>query len=143
MITRNFSHGPKWIPGFITKITGPVSYKVMLGDGSIVRRHVDQILASYDDKDLGKPKFVDPLGLPESSAAASAAAASSIPEGKSCVPEEETRCGRTSCRKCQTSRNGHSFSRYSKAVTAFDCTCTPVGETCVEAKLFEGLWALF
>ncbi|KAJ8248044.1 hypothetical protein GJAV_G00237580 [Gymnothorax javanicus] len=45
VITKNFSHGPKWIPGVITKITGPVSYKVMLGDGNIVRRHVDQIRA--------------------------------------------------------------------------------------------------
>ena len=60
MITKNFSHGPKWIPGFIAKITGPVSYKVMLGDGNIVRRHVDQILASSEDKDLGEPEIMEP-----------------------------------------------------------------------------------
>lgn len=45
VLTRNFSYGPKWIPGFITKVTGPLSYQVMLGDGKTVRRHVDQILS--------------------------------------------------------------------------------------------------
>lgn len=45
VLTRNFSLGPKWIPGTIESVTGPVSYKVMLRDGRVVRRHVDQILA--------------------------------------------------------------------------------------------------
>lgn len=43
VLTQNFSLGPKWIPGLIESVTGPVSYKVMLGDGRVVRRHVDQI----------------------------------------------------------------------------------------------------
>ncbi|KAG1927827.1 K02A2.6-like [Pimephales promelas] len=43
VLVRNFSYGPKWIPGNIETVTGPVSYKVMLGDGRVVRRHVDQI----------------------------------------------------------------------------------------------------
>ena len=43
MLTQNFSLGPKRIPGIIASVTGPVSYKVMLGDGRVVRRHVDQI----------------------------------------------------------------------------------------------------
>ncbi|XP_062297408.1 uncharacterized protein K02A2.6-like [Scomber scombrus] len=43
VLTQNFSLGPKWIPGIIESVTGPVSYKVMLGDGRVVRRHVDQI----------------------------------------------------------------------------------------------------
>ncbi|KAK0146771.1 hypothetical protein N1851_013888 [Merluccius polli] len=90
VITRNFSHGPKWIPGFITKITGPVSYKVMLGDGSIVRRHVDQILARSEDKDLGEPAIMETRGPSESPAAAMAASESSIPEGNRGVPEVNT-----------------------------------------------------
>uniref|UniRef100_A0A3B1KG74 Integrase catalytic domain-containing protein n=1 Tax=Astyanax mexicanus TaxID=7994 RepID=A0A3B1KG74_ASTMX len=49
VMTRNFSHGPKWIRGLIEEVTGPVSYKVRLGDGKIVRRHVDQILAGTKD----------------------------------------------------------------------------------------------
>ena len=47
VLTRNFSLGPKWIPGLIESVTGPVSYKVMLGDGRVVRRHVDQILVKH------------------------------------------------------------------------------------------------
>lgn len=43
VLTQNFSLGPKWIPGIIESVTGPVSYKVVLGDGRVVRRHVDQI----------------------------------------------------------------------------------------------------
>ncbi len=45
VLTRNFSYGPKWIPGFTAKVTGPLSYQVMHGDGKTVRRHVDQILS--------------------------------------------------------------------------------------------------
>ncbi|XP_056098696.1 uncharacterized protein K02A2.6-like [Rhinichthys klamathensis goyatoka] len=90
VITRNFSHGPKWIPGFIIKMTGPVSYKVMLGGGNIVRRHVDQILASSEDKDWMVPKILEPLGLSESSAAAVAASEISIPEETCVVPETIT-----------------------------------------------------
>lgn len=66
MITQNFSHGPKWIPGFITKVTGPLSYKVMLGDGTIVRRHVDQVLARPEDKALIELKITEPPTVPMS-----------------------------------------------------------------------------
>lgn len=66
VITRNFSHGPNWIPGFITKVTGPLSYKVMLGDGIIVRRHVDQVLARPEDKALIELKITEPPTVPMS-----------------------------------------------------------------------------
>nr|XP_023691255.1 uncharacterized protein K02A2.6-like [Paramormyrops kingsleyae] len=61
VITRNFSYGSKWIPGFIVKVTGPVSYKVMLGDGNVVRRHVDQILVrSVEEDSVGPGTTVPP-----------------------------------------------------------------------------------
>ena len=37
----------KWIPGTIQRATGPVSYIVMLSDGSTVKRHVDNIKTRY------------------------------------------------------------------------------------------------
>ncbi|XP_032443207.1 uncharacterized protein LOC116735412 [Xiphophorus hellerii] len=40
---RNYSHGPKWVPAIILGGTGPVSYTVKMGDGRVMRRHVDQI----------------------------------------------------------------------------------------------------
>uniref|UniRef100_A0A8C5MWZ0 CCHC-type domain-containing protein n=1 Tax=Leptobrachium leishanense TaxID=445787 RepID=A0A8C5MWZ0_9ANUR len=41
--TRNFGVGPSWIPGTVQKQTGPVSCTVALGNGQIVRRHIDQV----------------------------------------------------------------------------------------------------
>uniref|UniRef100_A0AAV2K5K2 Gypsy retrotransposon integrase-like protein 1 n=1 Tax=Knipowitschia caucasica TaxID=637954 RepID=A0AAV2K5K2_KNICA len=88
VITRNFSYGPKWIQGFITKVTGPVSYKVMLGDGSIVRRHVDQILDRPEQKDIIDPEGTGPPTVPLVSADATplseepgAVSVSGAPEG--------------------------------------------------------------
>lgn len=37
----------KWIPGTIQRATGPVSYTVMLSDGSTVKRHVNNIKTRY------------------------------------------------------------------------------------------------
>ena len=34
---------PVWIEGIVTEITGPLSYKIKLNDGSVIRRHVDHI----------------------------------------------------------------------------------------------------
>lgn len=34
---------PRWIPGRIVQVTGPLSYKVKLNNGSLVRRHVDSV----------------------------------------------------------------------------------------------------
>ncbi|XP_063285531.1 uncharacterized protein K02A2.6-like, partial [Pelobates fuscus] len=40
---RNYVSGPKWIPAKVLMATGPLSYKVRIPDGRILRRHVDQI----------------------------------------------------------------------------------------------------
>ena len=46
---EDFSHAKsKWVSGTIQKPTGPVSYSVILSDGKIVRRHVDNIKARYN-----------------------------------------------------------------------------------------------
>ena len=44
MYAKNFSaHGPQWLAGHITKLTGPVSVEIQLEDLSRIRRHFDQI----------------------------------------------------------------------------------------------------
>ena len=43
VFVKNPGSGPRWLSGHITKIRGPVSYSVTLGDGRIMRKHVDQI----------------------------------------------------------------------------------------------------
>ena len=41
---RNFQQsGQSWIPGVISKATGPVSYQVELDNGQIIRRHQDHV----------------------------------------------------------------------------------------------------
>ena len=46
----NFASGPKWIPGEVIRITGPVSYVIQLErNGVKVRRHVDQMRIRYSD----------------------------------------------------------------------------------------------
>ena len=41
---QNFTNtGPKWLPGVVVAVTGPLSYQVELQSGSTVRRHVDNL----------------------------------------------------------------------------------------------------
>ncbi len=40
---RNYANGPKWLPGVITALRGPLSYDVTLSDDRVIRRHVDQV----------------------------------------------------------------------------------------------------
>ena len=40
---RNFQAGDKWVPGVISKKTGPVSFVVQLSDGRERRCHQDQL----------------------------------------------------------------------------------------------------
>nr|XP_034968432.1 uncharacterized protein LOC118083738 [Zootoca vivipara] len=40
---RNYARGPAWVPGVVTRASGPVSYFVTLDDGRVMRRHIDQL----------------------------------------------------------------------------------------------------
>ncbi|XP_056589597.1 uncharacterized protein K02A2.6-like [Triplophysa dalaica] len=59
--TRNFGYGPKWVPGVIQDITGPVSYKVALGNAQVVRRHVDQLF-SQQKREMMTKQFQEAQG---------------------------------------------------------------------------------
>lgn len=54
MLARNLREGSKWVTGTVVARTGPVSYRVQVGD-QVWRRHTDQLLASgispVDDTD--------------------------------------------------------------------------------------------
>ena len=42
--SQNFSNSDeKWLPGVVTKVTGPLSYYVELSDGRVIRRHIDHL----------------------------------------------------------------------------------------------------
>ena len=44
VMARNYAGTPKWLPGKVTAVTGPVSYQVTLADGRLWRRHQDQLI---------------------------------------------------------------------------------------------------
>ena len=43
VFVRNFDGKSKWLCGVIVEQTGPVSFRVRLDDGRVVRRHVDHV----------------------------------------------------------------------------------------------------
>ena len=43
VLAKNHSQGPPWIPGKIVKQSGAVTFLVELTDGTIIRRHLDQL----------------------------------------------------------------------------------------------------
>ena len=50
--TKDFSSTPLiWTPGTVAKVTGPLTYHIELGDGRIIRRHVDAVRARWDSAD--------------------------------------------------------------------------------------------
>eukprot|EP00079_Xenopus_tropicalis_P032197 XP_017945968.1 PREDICTED: uncharacterized protein LOC108645361 [Xenopus tropicalis] len=72
---RNYAMGPKWIPAVIVEATGPVSYKVKIADGRVIRRHVDQLRSRLGDNacpntegnhgQSGLQNDLTPLAFPE------------------------------------------------------------------------------
>lgn len=40
---RNFSSGPRWLPGSVVSKEGPSSYRIETGEGTVVSRHIDQL----------------------------------------------------------------------------------------------------
>jgi hypothetical protein len=58
---RNYSGNGKWMPGTIVEETGTVSVKVELEDGTVIRRHHDQLLArAMTNSELGVPLLDQP-----------------------------------------------------------------------------------
>ena len=72
---ENFtSSPPKWMPGKVVKVTGPLSYQVEVESGAVIRRHVDNVRSRSDtalpgnqrsQSDTESSNPVDPLTLPD------------------------------------------------------------------------------
>ena len=56
---RNFSSGPKWLPGEVKSVRGPLSYEVTLLDDRFVCRHVDHVRKHSDST----PSSMNPMDL--------------------------------------------------------------------------------
>ncbi|XP_068703946.1 uncharacterized protein [Montipora foliosa] len=59
---RNYSGDPKWISGTVIQDTGPLSTTVELQDGTMVRRHPDQLVT----RPAGDPSPGFPASVPNS-----------------------------------------------------------------------------
>ncbi|KAL6480987.1 hypothetical protein MHYP_G00090670 [Metynnis hypsauchen] len=55
-------NGPTWVSGVITEKIGPVSFQVTLGNGQVVRRHIDQVCGRSSNPPVRTPEV-----LPDSS----------------------------------------------------------------------------
>ena len=49
---RNFSQGPKWVPGILLESNGPIAFEVELEDGRMWRRHQDHVIHRASDPPL-------------------------------------------------------------------------------------------
>lgn len=49
---RNFGNGSRWLPGTVVYRNGPGNYQVETGDGTVVNRHIDQLLKKETDSGL-------------------------------------------------------------------------------------------
>ena len=47
VLVKNFTTGPKWLSGVVTRKRGPVAVEVKLSDGRFMRRHYDHIRADF------------------------------------------------------------------------------------------------
>ena len=59
MFIKNNAKGQKWIPGSIIKQTGPVSFKVKLHKGKIIRCHQEQLRKRKIDMTQQSPLLTD------------------------------------------------------------------------------------
>ena len=73
VLAKNHGQGPPWIPGKILKQSGAVTFMVELTDGTVIRRHLDQL----------KLNMTNPV---ESESEPSTSADVSIPD---CTPSPE------------------------------------------------------
>jgi hypothetical protein len=65
---KNMSpRGPRWVPGKVTSLTGPVSYTVTLSNGVTQRRHQDHLRSYLPAGEVADPTeiLLDPYTLPE------------------------------------------------------------------------------
>ena len=46
---RNFSQGPKWVPGILSESNGPIAFEVELEDGRMWRRYQDHLIQRASD----------------------------------------------------------------------------------------------
>lgn len=72
VVARAFSGSSRWLPGVVTRQLGPLTYLIQLTDGTVWRRHLDQLRARGDASEIEPtegetelPQKEGPLRIPE------------------------------------------------------------------------------
>jgi hypothetical protein len=67
VLARNYSTGDHWVPGVIAEVLGATDYQVLLTNGKITHRHVDQLrIRAATEESAGEPWEAEEGGvLPE------------------------------------------------------------------------------
>ena len=91
MFISNFGRGKNWLEGTVVGKQGPLTYKILLEDGRIVRRHLDHVrhrLSSTDtdviasdsvDAEPDKPQSLQPVQSNTDVSTSTASASTSAP----------------------------------------------------------------
>ena len=101
VLVENFRGQPKWLKATVTEKTGPVSFRVMLEDGEICRRHVDQMHefnerfersdnASANMTPSDNPVTPGSIALPEITQASETEASNAEPQSDASAPSVAT-----------------------------------------------------
>ena len=85
---RNFRAGEKWLPGVVMEVMAATNYKVLLLDGRVMHRHIDQLTARHVDPEVSRRRPAemeleiqqDPSGLGEKASTSQEAVGHSEPE---------------------------------------------------------------
>ena len=59
VFVKNQTSGPKGLPGQIQEVKGPLTYTVLLQDGCVMKRHVDQICSRTVNSDVQPDDAID------------------------------------------------------------------------------------
>ena len=85
VLARNYSGEPKWLPGVVLEETGPVSGRIELEDGAVLRRHHDQLHPRKETQQQQQPEIAEcvqqdiPMAIPPSSELLPGQGASAVP----------------------------------------------------------------
>ena len=61
---KNFGQGQRWWPGIVVEVTGPVSYRVSLESGHVIRRHQDHLRIRRNAQEGLESELVAPETVP-------------------------------------------------------------------------------
>ena len=64
VLAKNHGQGPPWIPGKILKQSGAVTFLVELTDGTIIRRHLDQLKLNMTNQAQSEPESSSSSDVP-------------------------------------------------------------------------------